>query len=109
MCATNPSPLFISSTQEAEQDTGLDFDACFFRDDHQEVKFYPATNPSHRKVLSYQEMVNPDGTRDHTDPYSAHGTAADLVCGPPVCVLHMYVALAPKPWLFCSVGSLWAQ
>eukprot|EP00667_Euglena_gracilis_P002401 EG_transcript_2399 len=74
-----PHPLWdrgLDGTGELAHvgDTGLDFDACFFRDDHQEVKFYPATNPSHRKVLSYQEMVNPDGTRDHTDPYSAHGT-----------------------------------
>jgi len=35
--------------------------------------FYPATNPKHRKVLSYVEMVGPDGSRDHVDPPNAHG------------------------------------
>lgn len=55
-------------------DTGLDYMSCFFRDDSEEVVFYPKTNINHRKIHSYIECVDPQGVRDHADVYAGHGT-----------------------------------
>ena len=55
-------------------DTGLDFDSCYFRDDAHDVAFYPATNPNHRKILSYQECEDDGVAPDHSDHAGAHGT-----------------------------------
>ena len=54
-------------------DTGLDYDACFFHDPDQTVKFYPESNPLHRKVLSYVECQDFEIV-DHQDQRGAHGT-----------------------------------
>eukprot|EP01060_Flectonema_neradi_P036771 TRINITY_DN7186_c1_g1_i3.p1 TRINITY_DN7186_c1_g1~~TRINITY_DN7186_c1_g1_i3.p1 ORF type:complete len:1309 (+),score=278.31 TRINITY_DN7186_c1_g1_i3:63-3989(+) len=62
-------------------DTGLDYDSCFFHDPDQEVKFYPETNPQHRKVLSYVECQDFE-VKDHVDLKGAHGThVAGTFCG----------------------------
>ena len=54
-------------------DTGMDYDSCYFDDSSNAISFYPATNPRHRKVLSYVECED-NGVREHADIANAHGT-----------------------------------
>jgi subtilisin family serine protease len=55
-------------------DTGLDYDHCFFDDPHERVAHWPATNPKHRKVISYVPCTLPDGRKEVADIPNAHGT-----------------------------------
>ena len=78
-----PHPLWDRGLDGSGQlahigDTGLDYDSCFFRDDAQPVAFYPKSNPKHRKMLSYQEMVEDDGTRSPLPLALCGSTPVDL-------------------------------
>eukprot|EP01060_Flectonema_neradi_P015470 TRINITY_DN2208_c0_g2_i1.p1 TRINITY_DN2208_c0_g2~~TRINITY_DN2208_c0_g2_i1.p1 ORF type:complete len:1303 (+),score=236.34 TRINITY_DN2208_c0_g2_i1:75-3911(+) len=79
-------------------DTGLHYESCFFEDPGQRIAFFPDFNSNHRKVVSYRQFINADGSRDNTDGNS-HGThVTGSICGStvdPSNPMKKYSGLAP--------------